>query len=454
MKEEDDLDYHLEEPMDLPKIDKKPFKKEKIIFIIIIAIIILLFGCTILCIIKVIDTKNDDDKDDITDVDDLTPFEPVKNDLDPIEPENEGSFSFEYYSEKKTNISYLNGNNIIINTFKEGGENYIKEIGNVNDGFDYEKNESVNVYDLYIPYSATKRKDKYNKIILFIHGGSWINGKKEDMDHLCKKYVKYGLITATMGFSLLQQGSTNHSIFRILDEISATILSIKHILKDEGFNENKLEMAIGGSSSGAHLSLLYAYYFKDNSIPIKFVINFCGPVTLELEYWFGIKVVNKTLENIDQKSIDTILGKNETKGVKDYNNGYIAILLMNGFIGNKYKENEFNEFLDEKKNINKESEKYKDLFKMVKNLLPVYLVNKNTIPTLCAYSGKDETIGIGHYAYLKSKFEENKNNNISLVYSRYSSHNYFKLLNRNGVESMQEMHLQILNFSKLYFSLD
>ena len=73
------------------------------------------------------------------------------------------------------------------------------------------------------------------------------------MDDLCKKYVKYGLITATMGYNILKQQSTNHSIFRILDYISSTILSIKNILKNEGFNENKLEMAIGGYSSGAPL---------------------------------------------------------------------------------------------------------------------------------------------------------------------------------------------------------
>ena len=70
------------------------------------------------------------------------------------------------------------------------------------------------------------------------------------------------------------------------------LLSIKNYLKSEGFNENKLEMALGGYSSGAHISLLYAYYFKETPIPIKFVINYCGPVTLELEYWFQIKDIN------------------------------------------------------------------------------------------------------------------------------------------------------------------
>jgi c-di-AMP phosphodiesterase-like protein len=44
------------------------------------------------------------------------------------------------YGDKITNISYPK-NNIIINSFKENGENYNKIIGNVNNGKDYLKNE-------------------------------------------------------------------------------------------------------------------------------------------------------------------------------------------------------------------------------------------------------------------------------------------------------------------------
>ena len=305
---EDDLEFHLEAPNDLPKLNKKCSKIEKIILILLISIIILLICLTILCIIKVINIKNDDNNEsnpqDPWDEEEKITENHIKNNLERIMQDEKLPFK-ESYNEKRSNISYANINNIIINTFKKGGKNFIEEIGNINEGFDYEKNE-LNIYDLYIPYSATKRKDKYNKIILFIHGGSWIGGKKENMNYLCKYYLKYEFITATMEFNPLKRKSINHSVFRILDEISATILSIKNYLKNEGFNENKLEMAIGGGSSGGHLSLLYAYYFKENPIPIKFVINICGPVTLELEYWFQINNFNETLENIDQNSINKI----------------------------------------------------------------------------------------------------------------------------------------------------
>ena len=52
------------------------------------------------------------------------------------------------------------------------GVNYNSDLGEINSGNDYEKNER-NIYDLYIPYSTEFTKDKHNGIIFFIHGGSW-----------------------------------------------------------------------------------------------------------------------------------------------------------------------------------------------------------------------------------------------------------------------------------------
>jgi len=48
-------------------------------------------------------------------------------------------------------------NNLIINSFKENGLNYKKEIGNLNDGKDYRKNER-NIYNMFIPNHHIPRK--------------------------------------------------------------------------------------------------------------------------------------------------------------------------------------------------------------------------------------------------------------------------------------------------------
>ena len=84
-----------------------------------------------------------------------------------------------------------------------------------------------------------------------------------------------------MNHTFLNKKYRGYSIFRIMDEITCCIQSIKDYLKKEGFDGNKL--AIGGGSSGAHLLLLWI--FNENSpIPIKFLINFVAPITLEPDY--------------------------------------------------------------------------------------------------------------------------------------------------------------------------
>ena len=71
----------------------------------------------------------------------------------------------------------------IENTFKQEGENFVEDIGNLNNGTDYEKNER-NIYDLYIPEYALNRQKEANGIILWIHGGAWIEGDLKDMNSL------------------------------------------------------------------------------------------------------------------------------------------------------------------------------------------------------------------------------------------------------------------------------
>ena len=68
--------------------------------------------------------------------------------------------SIDYYAfigNISQNFSY-SINNKIENSFKEGGENYIKEIGNLNNGEDYPANERNYYYYLYISICFMKKK--------------------------------------------------------------------------------------------------------------------------------------------------------------------------------------------------------------------------------------------------------------------------------------------------------
>ena len=348
------------------------------------------------------------------------------------------------YGNKTINIPYFN-NNKIINTFKKNDINYNETIGDLNNGKDYDKNER-NYYDLYIPYSSTQKKDKYNGIILFIHGGGWQFGDKSNLNYLCSRYAKMGYITATLDYTLLTNKYKDSNIFKNLDEITSCIENIKTQLKNQGFDENKLGIAISGTSSGAHLAMLYGYSIKNSPIPIKFIINIVGPVSLENNYWYKLVKKNQTLEKIESDNIKKAINDNK---IVQMDINITLLKIMNLFIGKKYNDKQLKEMIKDKK-INIENENYIKLNKIVQNAFPINFINKNKVPTLCIYGGNDENIGVAHYYKLKELFEKNKIEN-ELVYFRYGGHMLLSPYNENGLEAMKKMHFQILNFSKKYF---
>ena len=395
-------------------------KKIKIVLGILIAVIIVL----IIVLIIVIATK--------------------KTETKTIEKET-GNIDWRIYGTIIPNISYANDNNIIINSFKENGANYNSTIGNINDGKDYEKNER-NIYSLYIPYSATQRKSENNHIILFIHGGSWIEGDKESLEPFCKIYAQMGYITATLGYTLLNGNYKNYNIFRQLDEITACIQDIIAQLKEQKFDENKFEIALAGYSAGAHLTLLYSYLMKNSPIPIKFAVNICGPVSLEPKYFYKNVIFNNTLDSLGIEDIKKAL---DNKSIVRINEDDSTLLyFMNIFIGKKYSDADLKEMLFENKTINYDNEKYKEMIKVVQHGFPVNFISEASVPTLCLYGGNDEVVGVTQYAYL----EERYGGNLHLIYSKYATHNFIDLETEVGINSLRELNYQIVNYAKQYLS--
>ena len=351
------------------------------------------------------------------------------------------------YGDKITNIPYFK-NGMIINSFKKDGDNYNDEIGNVNNGRDYQKNER-NYYDLYIPYLALKRKDKYNGIMLFIHGGGWIQGNKDSLDFLCSRYAKFGYITATMNYTLLIKKYKEHNVFRNLDEITSCINDIIYQLKNLGFDENKLELALGGNSAGAHLTMLYGYSIKKCPLPIKFIINIVGPVSLEPEYFYYIKN-DESLGSIEPQDIE--IAMKDKKLEKFLEDELYLLKRMNGFIGNKYSDEEIQNMIENKR-IKTDNEKYKEMLKIAQYGFPVKFINSKTVPTLCEYGGKDNFVGVVQYSHLK-RLAEKYGNKIVLIYMKDGGHALESYDTKDGMNAIKEMHYQIMKFAKTYFTND
>ena len=166
--------------------------------------------------------------------------------------------------------------------------------------------------DIFIPKSVKSDSG----IILFIHGGGWVQGDKSGHYHDIDFFSKTGYICATMNYRFV---SENINVFDELDDITMALKTIKSKSAKYGFNLKKL--LLSGGSAGSHLTLLYAYTRTEES-PIKpvAVCPYCPPVDCskpdflmgisgEFEDWkygvlskcCGIEINKETLLNPQQQ---------------------------------------------------------------------------------------------------------------------------------------------------------
>ena len=300
-------------------------------------------------------------------------------------------------------------------------------------------------------YMILTRQNETNGIILWVHGGAWIEGEKEEMDEFCKLFSQQGYISATIGYTILNGQYEEFNIYRIIDEITASIKAIKNHLIGLGFDGDKLKMAIGGYSAGGHLALLYSYLVKNfDIVPIKFVIDFVGPIGLSsTEYFYKLKNENETLENIDDISIIE-QAKNEGKLKLIVESESFFLMLMNAFTGNNYTQEELMSMLYTNGTINKNSEKYIEMENFTKYSDITQIEDKHKIPTICVYGGIDIVLGISAYAYLKEKADKD-GRHLDFIYSRYEGHGLVNPTTLDGKNKVREAYAKIMNYFKNYF---
>lgn len=111
-------------------------------------------------------------------------------------------------------------------------------------------------------------------VILFIHGGGWVQGDKSGHHHDNDFFSKSGYITATMNYRYVDE---NTSVYDELDDITEALKSIKIECSKYGFNIEK--SILSGGSAGSHLALLYAYTKADQAplTPVAACV-YCPPV--------------------------------------------------------------------------------------------------------------------------------------------------------------------------------
>lgn len=208
-----------------------------------------------------------------------------------------------------------------------------------------------NVMDVYIPANLDKTRE--NGVLLFIHGGAWTQGGKEEMTNNCKRFAKLGYITATMSHSYAMSTLKNGekaTFYTIDNEVKEVFTKLKEMSDEKGWNITKC--ALSGYSSGCHLAYLYAYgkgLAADAPIPVKFVSGMVGCLDFRSEYWKNVTMDGPMV---------AALGINDPK-LNDKEN--------------PYSEEEYNALMD--------------------SISPLSFAKKgNAVPSIIAYAELDETL--------------------------------------------------------------
>lgn len=223
---------------------------------------------------------------------------------------------------------------------------------------------SRNKYDLYIPANTNPKS-----LILFIHGGAWMGGEKEDIAYAARRFAKRGYITATMNYTRIQKdsidypSSSRHASFAsMISEIQSAVAAIKKECSQMGYELN--QMAVGGYSAGAHLAMLYATrYAQESPLPVKFQISWVGPTDIDLLFPTKTEILNRIAADPD--SPETLKEKSELKHF---------IFGLNGIMPT---DDELNE---------------EHIKEVKRSVSPVYLVGRDTPPAVLAYGENDNLV--------------------------------------------------------------
>ena len=283
----------------------------------------------------------------------------------------------------------------LVNCLKQGG--YIveltKEDGQEISGLVYNSAKDLK-YDLYIPSGL--KSDASAPLLLFIHGGSWNSGKRQDIAYACKYYAKHGCITATLDYSLISKERPEVTIYTMLDEIAECIGAIKRDLAERGYKTPKI--AIGGFSAGGHLALLYSYSrAAESPIPIAFVFEKVGPSDFSEKAW-----------GAEMSAALVSCGTGQTVAAADLG-------------------------LPESQ-------------RLVDSLSPVSFITKDSVPTIFAYGGKDDLVKAWHRKILAETLEANDVPHIAVDFPN-SHHGMW-----DDPDKTEEFRKAVLSYCKTYMS--
>ena len=265
-----------------------------------------------------------------------------------------------------------------------------ESVGEIYSNLDYE-NDNGNQYDLYIPSGLDKSENQY--LILFIHGGSFNSGSKEDGESWCKYYATKGYITASVDYTLQKQGK-DASIYLMNEEIENAVKAIKQKTEELGYHI--AGMAPCGVSAGGTLAMNLAYNCN-SAIPVKFVFQLAAPTYFAPSEWSLLMKVDRL--DSEEEFCKMMTGKE----LEDYDTE-------------------------------------------IQNISPTCIVNEDSVPSLIGYGLIDHCVPLSQKHYLMEAYDRD---NVMYDYIEFPKSNHGMY---NDLDKLQEFLDKSLEYAKVYFT--
>ncbi len=149
--------------------------------------------------------------------------------------------------------------------------------------------KTIDSTELKLDIYHSKNITESAPLLIFIHGGGWVKGDKQDYRGYLIDFAKKGYITATIQYRFVNKVKMPGPI---LDVKSAVIWLKKHAVE---YYIDKDKIAVIGGSAGAHLAMMIGYSsdepdFKNDkdttlfSSRVQAVVELYGPTDLTTEY--------------------------------------------------------------------------------------------------------------------------------------------------------------------------
>ncbi len=139
--------------------------------------------------------------------------------------------------------------------------------------------------DLYLPKGLTKPVPG----LIFIHGGGWRKGKKDDYRYYCVRYAKRGYVVASISYRLVNEATFPACV----QDAKCSVRWMRVHAKK--YHVDPKRIAVIGGSAGGHLAMMVGYSagvrelegdggHADQSSAVQAVVNLYGPVDLTTPY--------------------------------------------------------------------------------------------------------------------------------------------------------------------------